>query len=198
MDKSMNEIIVYHLVTNMKMELGQKLHINSNEKNTLFKHFFQKELLNKDGYDVTKVLQKNRKESGIVLKNDDANFLSFYVDHSLRTIRETIVELVRLQEFPERPSRLSCLYAAKDLTDIMKWKNLFESYNRKIMQIVKIKCNGRIFEGNADLLPKQDGKSFEYKMSEARSYWKGEVHCDLPEILVDGNMEIIEIVNDFT
>lgn len=36
-----------------------------------------------------------------------------YMDQTIRAVRETIVEMVRLQEFPEYPSRLSCLYASK-------------------------------------------------------------------------------------
>ena len=36
-----------------------------------------------------------------------------YMDQTIRAVRETIVEMVRLQEFPEYPSRLSCLYLLK-------------------------------------------------------------------------------------
>ena len=47
-----------------------------------------------------------------------------YMDQTIRAIRETIVEMIRLQEYPNYPSRLSCLYAAKSYEDALKWKSI--------------------------------------------------------------------------
>lgn len=71
-----------------------------------------------------------------------------YMDQTIRAVRETIVEMVRLQEFPEYPSRLSCLYASKSYEDALKWKTLFDSYNREVLQIVKLRVIGNSFEGD--------------------------------------------------
>ncbi len=70
------------------------------------------------------------------------------MDQTIRAARETIVEMVRLQEFPEYPSRLSCLYAAKAMKMLLKWKALFDSYNREVLQIVKLRVIGSSFEGD--------------------------------------------------
>ena len=59
-----------------------------------------------------------------------------YMDQTIRAIRETIVEMVRLQEYPDYPSRLSCLYAAKSYEDALKWKALFDSYNRSFCRLL--------------------------------------------------------------
>ncbi len=64
--------------------------------------------------------------------------------------------MVRLQEYPEYPSRLSCLYAAKNDQDALKWKELFDSYYRRVFQIVKLRVVGAIFEGDGSLLPKEE------------------------------------------
>ena len=68
--------------------------------------------------------------------------------------------MVRLQEYPDYPSRLSCLYAAKSYEDTLKWKALFDSYNREVLQIVKLRVIGSSFEGDGNLLPKEDAIPF--------------------------------------
>lgn len=68
--------------------------------------------------------------------------------------------MVRMQEYPEYPSQLSCLYAAKNYQEALKWKELFDSFNRKVLQIVKLRVIGAIFEGDGRLLPKEEGMPF--------------------------------------
>lgn len=117
---------------------------------------------------------------------------------TIRAIREALTEMVRLQEYPDYPSRLSCLYAAKTYEDALKWKQLFESYNRKVLQIVKLRVKGSYFEGDANLLPKEDGVPFVQKISQAKEYWKGNVNNELPELLINGEIEVVEIIDDFS
>ncbi len=121
-----------------------------------------------------------------------------YANQSIRAIRELIVEMVRLQEFPQYPSRLSCLYATKSYEDVLKWKEVFTSYNRDVLQIVKLRVKGNSFEGDGNLLPKEDGVSFARKMKQARDYWRGNVKNELPELLIDGEIEVVEIMEDYT
>lgn len=80
----------------------------------------------------------------------------------------------------------------------MKWKIIFESYNRNILQIVKLKVIGNYFEGNGELLPKEDASSFAKKIEQARNYWKGNGNNELSELIVNGKIEVIEIIEDFT
>ncbi len=80
--------------------------------------------------------------------------------------------MVRLQEFPEYPSRLSCLYASKSYEDALKWKALFDSYNREVLQIVKLRVIGSSFEGDGNLLPKEDGIPFSKKSNKLESIGK--------------------------
>ena len=95
-----------------------------------------------------------------------------YMDQTIRAVRETIVEMVRLQEFPEYPSRLSCLYVAKSYEDALKWRALFDSYNREVLQIVKLRAIGSSFEGDGNLLPKEDGIPFSQKSNKLESIGK--------------------------
>ncbi|MGE1127134.1 DUF2441 domain-containing protein [Bacillus wiedmannii] len=192
------EFYVYHVVTRKKMKIGQIIHFDKNQTNTLYRFFFEREQLNSSGEDGIKIINNHYKNEELHIKNENAKVVMSYIDQTIRTVRETIVEMVRLQKFPEYPSRLSCLYAAKSYEDALKWKALFDSYNREVLQIVKLRVIGHCFEGDGNLLPKEDGIPFSQKIEQAREYWKGTVNTELPELLINGKIEVVEITDDFS
>lgn len=196
----MNEqgFFVYHIVTRKKMKIGQSIQFNKNQTNTLFHFFFERKHLNSNGKDSIQILKEHYTNEELHIKNENATVVMNYVDQTIRAIRETIVEMVRLQEYPDYPSRLSCLYAAKSYEDALKWKALFDSYNREVLQIVKLRVIGSSFEGDGNLLPKEDAIPFSQKMEQAREYWKGNVNNELPELLINGEIEVVEIIDDFS
>lgn len=196
MDKQ--EFFAYHIVTKKKMNIGQIIHFDKNQTNTLYRFFFEREQLNSSGEDGIKIINNHYKNEELHIKNENAKVVMSYIDQTIRTVRETIVEMVRLQEFPEYPSRLSCLYAAKSYEDALKWKALFDSYNREVLQIVKLRVIGHCFEGDGNLLPKEDGIPFSQKIEQAREYWKGTVNNELLELLINGKIEVVEITDDFS
>ena len=193
-----NELYVYHIVTRKKMSLGQIISFDKNQRNTLYSFFFEREQLNSKGEDFFQILQEHYSNEGLYLNKENADVAIKYADQTIRAIREVIVEMVRLQEYPEYPSRMSCLYATKNYEDVLKWKELFDSYNRKVLQIVKLRVIGNSFEGDGNLLPKEDGVPFSQKIEQAREYWQGNVKNELPELLIDGKIEVVEVIDDFT
>ena len=192
------DFIVYHIVTRTKMDIGQIITFDKNNHNNLYHFFFGQEQLNAKGEDFFKILYRNHTNEGLNLNKEDADIAIKYASQTIRAIRETITEMIRIQEYPDYPSRLACLYATKNYEDALKWKEVFESYNRKILQIVKLRVNGSCFEGDGNLLPKEDGAPFSLKIEQARVYWKGKNNSHLPELLVNGVIEVVEIVDDFT
>ena len=193
-----NELYVYHIVTRNKMSLGQIINFDKNQKNTLYSFFFEREQLNSKGEDFIQILYGHYTNDGLNISKENAKVAIEYVGQTIRAVREVIVEMVRLQEYHEYPSRLSCLYAAKSYEDSLKWKELFDSYNRKVLQIVKLRVIGNYFEGDGNLLPKEDGVPFSQKIEQAREYWKGNVKNELPELLINGKIEVVEIIDDFS
>lgn len=193
-----NELYVYHIVTRKKMILGQIITFDKNQNNTLYRFFFEREQLNSKGEDFIQIVQDHYTNTGLNMNKENAEVAIKYVDQTIRAIREVIVEMVRLQEYPEYPSRLSCLYAAKSYEDALKWKKLFDSYSRKVLQIVKLRVMGNSFEGDGNLLPKEDGVPFSRKIEQAKEYWKGNVKNELPELLINGKIEVVEIIDDFS
>jgi len=192
------EFIAYHIVTNKKMELGQVITFDKDQKNTLYRFFFEKELVNQQNEDCMQILNDHYIDEGLNLGKEDANVLVQYAGHTMRAIREVIAEMVRLQEFPTYPSRLSCLYAARSYEEVLKWKAIFASYNRKVLQIVKLRVIGDYFEGDGELLPTLEAVPFHRKIEQAREYWKGNEKNELPELLINGKMEVTEIIDDYT
>ncbi|MFJ5563286.1 DUF2441 domain-containing protein [Lysinibacillus xylanilyticus] len=193
-----NEFYVYHIVTRNKMSTGQIINFDKSQKNTLYSFFFEKEQLNSKGEDFIKILYGHYTNEGLNISKENAEIAIKYVGQTIRAIREVIVEMVRLQEHPEYPSRLSCLYAAKSYEDALKWKEIFDSYNRNVFQIVKLRVSGNYFEGDANLLPKEDGVPFSQKIEQAREYWEGNVKNELTEVLINGKIEVLEIIDDFS
>jgi len=180
------------------MSLGQIINFDKNQKNTLYSFFFEREQLNSKGEDFIQILYGHYTNDGLNISKENAKVAIEYVGQTIRAVREVIVEMVRLQEYHEYPSRLSCLYAAKSYEDSLKWKELFDSYNRKVLQIVKLRVIGNYFEGDGNLLPKEDGVPFTQKIEQAREYWKGNVKNELPELLINGKIEVVEIIDDFS
>lgn len=180
------------------MILGQIINFDKNKNNTLYRFFFEREQLNSKGEDCIQILQDHYTNEGLNMNKENAEVAIKYVDQTIRAIREVIVEMVRLQEYPEYPSRLSCLYAAKSYEDALKWKELFNSYSRKVLRIVKLRVIGNSFEGDGNLLPKEDGVPFSRKIEQAKEYWKGNVKNELPELLINGKIEVVEIIDDFS
>ncbi|XEC97773.1 DUF2441 domain-containing protein [Paenibacillus tarimensis] len=193
-----NELYVYHIVTKKRMNLGQIIYFDKNQKNTLYNFFFEREQLNSKGEDFIQILHGHYTNEGLKMGKENAEVAIKYVGQTIRAIREVIVEMVRLEEYPEYPSRLSCLYAAKSYEDALKWKQIFDSYNRNALQIVKLQVNGNFFESDGNLLPKEDGVPFSHKIEQARQYWKGNVKTELPELLINGKIEVIKIIDDFS
>ncbi|VXC65866.1 conserved hypothetical protein [Bacillus mycoides] len=152
------EFYAYHIVTRKTMSIGKIIHFDKNQTNTLYHFFFEREQLNSNDEDSIQILKRHYINEELHINNENAKVVLNYIDQTIRAVRETIVEMVRLQEFPEYPSRLSCLYASKSYEDALKWKALFDSYNREVLQIVKLRVIGSSFEGDGNLSLKKWNK----------------------------------------
>lgn len=183
----------YHLVTRIPMYKGQIIDFSNGEHNRLYEFWMKREDRTEDGRDVFDILNEKR-----TLNNEEHKVFVNYVFCQSRAVRETIAELVRTTSFPQYPSRLSCLYVCDTKEKAMKWKQNFESYNRTVLQLVKLKSDALAFTGDASLLPEVNGDSFDEKIKQATRYWSGELLGVLEETLLGGKIEVVEIVEDYT
>lgn len=86
------------------------------------------------------------------------------------------------------------------ISEANKWFDFFTEIGRPTFQIVRVKVNGRVFEGNANrCFDGRKDKAYNLKMAEA--YWANDANADVKnnpvvEVLVDGSIEVVEIVKD--
>ena len=78
-----------------------------------------------------------------------------YMDQTIRAIRETIMEMVRCKNILIIHQDCLVYIFAKSYEDALKWKALFDSYNREVLQIVKLRVIGSSFEGDGNLYRKK-------------------------------------------
>lgn len=110
-------------------------------------------------------------------------------------LRELALEKIRVDQYPEYPSRMACLYVSKTVQEAEKWFEYFVSLGRPTFQIVKLKVDGNVFLGDAE-------KCFDGRLTEkenlilAEKYWENKDfdESSVIEMLVDGNLEVVEIV----
>ncbi|MBU0569796.1 DUF2441 domain-containing protein [Patescibacteria group bacterium] len=197
MNSKKQTFTAFHLTSKQKFHVGQKISINTDKTNVLYDFFLRKEVKSPEGKDIFEILGSNQTNSSLTLDVENTKLLKKYNDITLRGMREVITEMVRLQEFSHLPSRLHCLYAAKTYEEILEWKKIFDSYDRKYHQIVKLEVLGNFFEGDGELLPNINGDSLEKKIIQARTYWSGEKRSNLIEMLITGEIEVSEIVHEY-
>lgn len=183
----------YHLVTRKPMYIGQKIIFDKRNKNRLYSFFLDNNFKYKSNESLDQIIQRLDTN----LNNEDLSFLNNSMSHTSRAIREVVTEMIRLESFPMLPSRFECLYGADNLDDLIAWKELFESYNRVILQIVKLENTGPVFKGNASLLPDLENNSFLEKIDQAKEYWSSPTDSHLSEVLIGGEITVTEIVEDF-
>ncbi|MCC8074243.1 MAG: HAD-IA family hydrolase [Clostridiales bacterium] len=174
------QLFAYHVVTEKPMRIGQHIIFDENHHNGIWQRVNEKLDIVNDIYN------HPEKYGNVELEH-----------HTSVALRELALEKIRLNKYPNYPSRMACLYVSKTIEDAEKWFKYFVSINRPTFQIVKLKVNGNVFYGDAE-------KCFDGKLTErenlilAEMYWENKNFdkTSIVEILVDGDIEVIKIVNE--
>lgn len=176
----MNELIVYHVVTEKSMYVGQHIVFDENHHNGVWQRVNEKLDIVSDIY------------------NNPEKYMNVELEHHTSVaLRELALEKVRLRKHPSYPSRMACLYVSKTLEEAKKWFDYFVNLGRPTFQIVKLRVNGNVFYGDAEKC--FDGKLTEIEnLSIAEKYWENKTfdNSSIIEMLVDGDIEVIEIVKE--
>lgn len=176
----MKELFVYHVVTEKPMYIGQHIVFDENHHNGVCQRVNEKLDI------VSDIYHNPEKYNGIALEH-----------HTSVALRELALEKIRVNQYPDYPSRMACLYVSKTLQEAEKWFDYFVSLGRPTFQIVKLKVNGNVFYGDAE-------KCFDGRLTEkenlilAQRYWENKDfdESSIVEMLVDGNIEVVEIVKE--
>ena len=117
--------------------------------------------------------------------------------HTDVALRELALEKIRKEKYPGYPSRMAALYVSREYKEAKQWADYFVKLGRTVYGIAKIKVNGNVFYGDACKC--FDGTTDEKEnLRRAELYWqnwgKDEGQDLIVEVLVDGDIEVIEIM----
>ena len=109
---------------------------------------------------------------------------------------EALFESVRRKEFPQRPSRLNCVFVCPDLKGFCRLGN-HDWDTGEPEYIFEVKVTGKTFTANAETFTSardEISRDPAYTERIVRSYWEGVGKPYLPEILVDGTVTVVKRV----
>lgn len=173
--------IAYHVVTDRPMKVGQVIRFDEENHSGVWQRVMDKLPIVED------ILAHPEKYP---------DKLDHHTDVALR---ELALEQVRREKFPQYPSRMACLYTSEDLETAEAWGEWFPKWGRPTYAIVKLGVEGRRFIGNANLC--FDGTPDQAEnLRLAEKYWRidnsGETERPVPEMLVDGEITVLEIIKE--
>ncbi len=175
-------MIFFHVISDVPKYVGQHIILDDEHPNGVHKRVHEHMSVVEDIY------ANPEKYEGKELSHD--------VDVALR---ELALEKVRKEKFPNYPSRMASLYVSKTYEEAERWGDFFARIGRPTYGIAKIEADGNCYVGDAY-------KCFDGTISEeenlrlAEIYWLNgsneDGHEPIIEILVDGDIEVIEIVKE--
>lgn len=178
----MQEIYAYHVVTDKPMHLGQHILLDETQHSGVYQRVHEKLHIVRDIY-----------------AHPDRYSAETLEHHTRVALRELALEKVRLQMYPQYPSRMGCLYVSGSVEEAEKWADLFVHLGRPTYSIVKLRIVGNAFEGDAN-------NCFDATLDEeenlrlAKRYWENlpnaQNESPIKEILVNGDIEVVEIIRD--
>lgn len=184
--------IIYHVVTQKPMFVGQKI-VFGDKTNSLFDRVNCWEFLNDNGEDCLEIIQKRKFYE---FSDSDKKTLRTFIYEGAMISREYVLEQIRKEKYSDYPSRFKCLYCVREEKDAQIWIDVFNRMKRPILQLVKMKANGKIFDGDASKILR-DARSLNHKIQLGEEYWLGAKEDALPESLFEGEVEVVEILKTF-
>jgi hypothetical protein len=139
--------------------------------------------VNNDERDINK-LKGNLIKLQCVLQNTKISFRQY-----LKWIQEEIFERVRLNKFPEFPSRQRCLWISNS-EDLSEWVKIFNTISKN--KILRISATGVVHKADAKLIDADTYFLSEFE-KRAEVYWSGLIQNNGEiEYLFQGDLVVLE------
>ncbi|MEH6990585.1 DUF2441 domain-containing protein [Cytobacillus firmus] len=202
--------VFYHIQTNASWRNTRKLEIGDSiltgvSANPFVKflyeiHFVQKDSNTGQMYSAMSIAQelKNFLASGKKSEpfksfyhydcKDSILFLINAFEHSVKISREVIFEQVRLESFPNLPSREKCLWVipSDDYDNYSTWAKALENG-----EVLKLSLNGKIHKTYDYHLKIEHDQNINTIRKNAYKYWSGEPANSPYEILFEGEAQVV-------
>ena len=190
-------LVFYQIATDRNYKVGDKLHFGT-EDNFQAYRVYNAKLSDENG---TFGRQGNKFVSSkkIFANKKLVSKLSRAADESDFVIRELAVEYVRKNKYPDKPSRLKCMFLTDDKELCLSGlKTFYKKGHGTLFQAVAVKLNGNIFFAK-DLVMPRSGLSYSEYLDIADKYWSQnqKSKAKTQEILFEGDAEIVEILGEY-
>ncbi len=172
----------YHVISDIPKRAGEHFLLDESHPNRVHQRVYEQMQT------VEEILRDPEAHAG--------DELSHAVDVALR---ELAMEKVRREKYLQYPSRMAALYVSGTYGEAEQWGDYFAQIGRPVWGIAKIRVSGRVFEGDACNC--FDGTvNEEENLRRAEHYWRNDPNEDgvnpIREILVDGDIEVVEILKE--
>ena len=115
--------------------------------------------------------------------------------HGPGVVSELVWEVVRLREFPDRPSRLDCMFFWQTESEARNWLS-FRTWPSALYEV-------EVIEHRASLLTDMNRMELSSEvvaalgmMDQARRYWAGTAGAKMTEVLLEGRVRVVKWLSD--
>lgn len=84
------EFYAYHIVTRKTMSIGQIIHFDKNQTNTLYHFFFEREQLNSNDEDSIQILKRHYINEELHINNENAKVVLNYMIKQLERLEKLL------------------------------------------------------------------------------------------------------------
>lgn len=111
---------------------------------------------------------------------------------SLYLLREIIFERIRLEEYPERPSRLKSIMVCSNLESAKEFKKEAGRQFDILYEVEPLNISSNSFDADWSLITSPLNKTIIQVEEEARNYWRGLIlHENKKETILDSDIRIL-------
>lgn len=174
-------VVVYHVVTERAMALGQQILMDADHPNGVCR----------------RVRAWEQYMRGAAADNETIRLIASDPERWAKVARrELAMEQVRREQFPHLPSRLACLYTSRTFEQARSWAKFFRKIGRTVYSIVLLDVDGSIFD--ADACNCFDGIGNETDFENALRYWQNApTENPVIETLAAGTLTVKEILETY-
>jgi len=184
--------IYYHANSGDMVSIGDILIFDSNTHNKMYDEVYNKEYI-LNGIDANELICNKRRNNDYNLSVEELNLLLNTVNNDAFILRELALEEVRKNKYNSYPSRLSCLYVAKEKADAYDWIKVLKRDKKDCKQILTLELTGELFKADGSLMTRQN-ISYQKHLDIAEKYWESN-SITTPEYLFYGEAKVIDIDN---
>ena len=115
--------------------------------------------------------------------------------HGPGVLSELVWEVVRLREFPDRPSRLDCMFFWQTESEARNWLS-FRTWPSALYEVEVIEHRASFLTDINRMEYSSEVVTVSGMMDQARRYWAGTAGAKMTEVLLEGRVRVVKWLSD--